>query len=89
MTWMLGLVQRYIYDSAWLNLLQPGLNDRHEQGDKRNLITGQHKDRKLAPGKILLMPKIFVSGNEDIKEFFCSAQQFAIAHSRPSHLLNS
>jgi hypothetical protein len=79
----------HIYDHAWLNRRQQSLNDRHKPGDKRYLITGEYEDSKLVPRQILLIPKILIGSYQDIKEFFGSAQQFAVLYSCPSHLLHS
>jgi len=79
----------HIYDSAWLNRRQQSLNDRHKPGDKRYLITGEYEESKLALRQILLIPEISIGSYQNIKEFFGSAQQFAVLYSCPSHLLNS
>ena len=84
-----ALVQGHTNHSTWLNRGQQSFNDWHKLSDKRDLVSGQHKNRKLVARKILLKLEILVGGYKDIEAFFGPTQQLAILDSCPSHLLNS
>lgn len=71
-----------------LRLLHTPFDHWKQGNDYANLIGGNHDERQLATGKILLMTKLLIRCHEYIELCFRSSKQFPVLDSGPPHFLN-